>query len=62
MNTGRLTFLKVTYVCCTVSDDDVKVILDLKCAFEKPFAEVRKQLQSMSPCSSLLYIVDIIIY
>ena len=36
-----------TYVCRTVSDDDVKVILDLKCAFEKPFAEVREQLQSI---------------
>ena len=46
MNKGRLTFLKA-YVCRTVSDDDVEVILDLKRAFEKPFAEVREQLQSI---------------
>ena len=36
-----------SYVCRTVSDDDVKVILDLKRAFEKPFAEVREQLQNI---------------
>ena len=35
------------YVCRTVSDDDVEVILDLKRAFEKPFAEVREQLQNL---------------
>ena len=36
-----------TYVCRTVSNDDVEVILDLKRAFEKPFAEVREQLQNI---------------
>ena len=36
-----------SYVCRTVSDDDVEVILDLKRAFEKPFAEVREQLQNI---------------
>ena len=36
-----------TYVCRTMSDDDVEVILDLKCAFEKPFAVVREQLQNI---------------
>ena len=30
-----------------MSDDDVKVILDLKRAFEKPFTEVREQLQNI---------------
>ena len=36
-----------SYVCRTVSDDDVKVILNLKSAFEKSFAEVREQLQNI---------------
>lgn len=36
-----------SYVCRTVSDDDVKVILDLKRAFEKPFVKVREQLQNI---------------
>ena len=36
-----------SYVCRTVSDNDVEVILDLKHAFEKPFAEVREQLQNI---------------
>ena len=34
-------------MCRTVSDNDVEVILDLKHAFEKPFAEVREQLQNI---------------
>ena len=36
-----------SYVCSTVSDHDVEVILDLKHAFDKPFAEVREQLQNI---------------
>ena len=36
-----------SYVCHTVSDNDVKVILDLKGAFEKPFTEIREQLQNI---------------
>ena len=31
-----------SYVCRTVSDDDVGVILDLKRAFEKPITQVRE--------------------
>ena len=31
-----------------MSDDDVEVILDLKRAFEKPFAEVREKLQNIN--------------
>ena len=34
-------------VCRTVSDDDVEVILDIKCAFEKPIPHIREQLQNI---------------
>ena len=33
-----------SYACCTVSDDDVKVNLDLKHAFENPIAQIREGL------------------
>ena len=36
-----------SYACRTVSDEDVDVILDLKCAFEKPFSKIREQLQNI---------------
>ena len=36
-----------SYACHTVSDEDVDVILDLKCAFEKPFSKIREQLQNI---------------
>ena len=49
MNKGWHTFLKVLHVhmYAAVSDDDVEVILNLKRPFEKPFPEVRKQLQNI---------------
>ena len=36
-----------SYACRTVSDEDVDVILDLKCTFEKPFSKIREQLQNI---------------
>ena len=36
-----------SYACRTVSDDDVKVILDLKHAFENPIAQIREGLQNI---------------
>ena len=36
-----------SYACRTVSDDDVKVILDLKRAFENPIAQIREGLQNI---------------
>ena len=36
-----------SYVYRTVSDNDVKIILVLKRVFEKPFTEVREQLQNI---------------
>ena len=36
-----------SYACRTVSDEDVKVILDLECAFEKLFSKIREQLQNI---------------
>ena len=36
-----------TYVCRTVSDSDVEVILDLKKAFDKPITKVREELQNI---------------
>ena len=36
-----------SYACRTVSDDDVKVILDLKHAFENPIPHVQKELQNI---------------
>ena len=37
-----------SYACRTVSDDDVKVILDLKRAFENPIAQIREGLQNIN--------------
>ena len=46
-----------TYVCRTVSNDDVEVILDLKHAFDKPIAKVREELQNMdSGCPHIHHI------
>ena len=39
-----------SYACHTVSDDDVKVILDLKHAFENPIAQIREGLQNIDNC------------
>ena len=36
-----------SYTCCTVSDDDVKVIIDLKRAFENPITQIREELQNI---------------
>ena len=36
-----------SYVCRTVSDDDVKVNLDLKHAFENPIPQIREELQNI---------------
>ena len=35
------------YACRTVSDDDVKVIPDLKHAFENPIPQIREELQNI---------------
>ena len=37
-----------TYVCRTVSDGDVEVILDLKKACDKPITKVREELQNIN--------------